>query len=92
MAVCLLAAAGLSGWAIAADVDKKKPTDADLALRPWRDGPLSAADFRCPPPNPVPQKNGVALAAMTYTSLHYTIQLSRWRQRQMPSTKYLNRG
>jgi hypothetical protein len=65
--------------AFAADDEKKKPTDADLALRPYRNGPLTAADYRCPPPNPAPQKNGVALAAMTYTSVHYNIRY-RWRE------------
>jgi hypothetical protein len=78
--VCLLVAV-LCPTAIAADDGKKKPTDADLALRPYRNGPLTAADYRCPPPNPVPQKNGVYLSAMTYTSLHYTTRY-RWRELQ----------
>jgi len=74
-----LIVAALCRMAIAADDDKKKPTDADLALRPYGNGPLTAADYRCPPPNPVPQKNGVALAAMTYTSIHYNIRY-RWKE------------
>ncbi len=66
---------------IAADDAKKKPTDAELAMRPYRDGPLTAADYRCPPPNPLPQKNGVQLSAMTFTSLHYNTRY-RWREVQ----------
>jgi hypothetical protein len=69
----------LCRMAIAADDDNKKLADADLALRPYRNGPLTAADYRCPPPKPVPQKNGVSLAAMTYTSIHYSIRY-RWRE------------
>lgn len=79
LAIVGLLLAALCQMAIAADADKKKPTDADLALRPYRNGPLTAADFRCPPPNPVPQKNGVPLQSMTYTSLHYSIRY-RWRE------------
>ena len=74
-----LIVAALCRIAIAADDDKKKPTDAELALRPYGNGPLTAADYRCPPPNPVPQKNGVTLAAMTYTSIHYNIRY-RWKE------------
>jgi len=77
---CLLVAA-LSSTATAADEVKKKPTDAELAMRPYGDGPLSAADYRCPPPNPLPQKNGVQLSAMTFTSLHYNTRY-RWREVQ----------
>jgi hypothetical protein len=73
--------AALSTAAFAADDAKKKPTDAELAMRPYRDGPLTAADYRCPPPNPLPQKNGVQLSAMTFTSLHYNTRY-RWREVQ----------
>lgn len=82
----LLLTAGLVGadslHARAADGDKKasrKSGEADLALRPYSDGPLTAEDFRCPPPNPVPQKNGVYLSAMTYTTLHYSTRY-RWHE------------
>jgi len=74
-----LIVAALCRIALAAGDDTKKPTDADLALRPYGNGPLTAADYRCPPPNPVPQKNGVALAAMTFTSTHYNIRY-RWKE------------
>jgi hypothetical protein len=78
---CLLAVV-LCHRALAADDGNSKPAaGADLALRPYRDGPLTAADFRCPPPNPVPRKNGVSLSAMTFTSLNYKVRY-RWREVQ----------
>lgn len=52
---------------------------ADPSMRPYKDGPLTAADFRSPPPNPLPEKNGVSLSAMTYTSLHYDTRY-QWQE------------
>jgi hypothetical protein len=67
------------------DEGPKKSNVADMAMRPYRNGPLTAADFRCPPPNPLPQKNGVYLSAMTYTSLHYN---THYRWHDSPSGKF----
>jgi len=82
VALTCLGACGIGRVARADDGDKKKSSDSDLAMRPYRSGPLTAADFRCPPPNPVPQKNGVYLSAMTYTSLRYS---TRYRWHDLPS-------
>ncbi len=79
----IVAGAGLCGIGHAsivfADETCAKQANADSGTRPYADGPLSPADFRCPAPNPLPEKNGVLLSAMTYTSLHYNTRF-QWQE------------
>ncbi len=45
--------------------------DGGGAMRQYRSGPLTPSDFRAPPPDPPPKKDGIKLLAETVTELRY---------------------
>lgn len=77
--VLLASVAGFALCALLISFAHGAPAPGDADPRPYKDGPLSADDFRHPVPDPRPEKDSLRLRATTWTWVHYNTQ-HEWRE------------